>query len=429
MKKSLQILTVVILIAGAAFSPWLGSHQNACFSPAGNGQTPTERPLLYIAEYHTDYGGNLVSPWYKFGLTFTLGNNGKVHARNIVLTFESAVFDSLDGGVFTVYEVDAENKGNETHTHHFKVNDMSAWMYSGTITAHATYNDPDGNAYSDTFTFTLSIHNTSVEAVTITALTDTTVLEISKEHFEHIFRSSPSMARSILHTLIGIVRETDRRAIEDLEQRYREIAEAYAGLEAAQRDHIARAALEAQLAVAARAQRSLLPGKLPEVQGFEFAALFEPARHVGGDFYDVRPLEDGRVSVVLADVSDKGAHAALFMAVARTLFYTESRHRNEPAEVMQAVHRGLLDLSLYDMFVTAIYGVLEPQTGLFRFARAGHEEPLVVRCDGSTEFLGGRGRFLGGFRARGHRRLLRGLLRNGRRRRLRLVDPHAGRDH
>lgn len=158
MKKSLQILTVVILVASAAFLPWLGSHQNAnaSFSPAGNGQTPTERPLLYIVEYHTDYGGNLVSPWYKFGLTFTLGNNGKVHARNIVLTFESAVFDSLDGGVFTVYEVVAENQGNE-NTHHFKVNDMSTWLYSGTITAHATYNDPDGNAYSDTFTFTLSI--------------------------------------------------------------------------------------------------------------------------------------------------------------------------------------------------------------------------------------------------------------------------------
>jgi len=230
---------------------------------------------------------------------------------------------------------------------------------------------------------------------TITTLADTTVLEISKEHFERIFRSNASLARSILHTLIGIIRETDRRAIGDLEKRYQELAAAYEELEAAQKDRIAHAALEAQLEVAAKVQRSLLPSSLPQVEGYEFAALFEPARHVGGDFYDVRLLDDGKVSVLLADVSDKGAHAALFMAVARTLFFTETRHQEQPAEVMRAVHRGLMELTRYDMFVTAIYGVLDPQTGVFRYVRAGHEEPFVVRCDGSIHFLRGRGRFLG----------------------------------
>lgn len=230
---------------------------------------------------------------------------------------------------------------------------------------------------------------------TITTLADTTVLEISKEHFERIFRSSPSLARSILHTLIGIIRETDRRAIEDLEKRYQELAAAYAALEAAQKETIAHAALEAQLQVAAKAQRSLLPAALPTVEGFEFAALFEPAREVGGDFYDVRRIDDRHVAILLADVSDKGAHAALFMAVARTLFLTEARYHHEPAEVMQAVHRGLVESSAYDMFVTAIYGVLDTQTGVFRYVRAGHEEPICARCDGSVRFLGGRGRFLG----------------------------------
>ncbi len=232
-------------------------------------------------------------------------------------------------------------------------------------------------------------------AATITTVTDVEALEISKEHFERIFKASPAMARSILDTLIAIVRETDRRAIEDLERRVREISQAYDELEEAQADRIQKAALEAQFQVAARAQRSLLPDELPRVRGFEFAAYFEPARLVSGDFYDVRRLPDGRVSVLLADVSDKGAHAALFMAVARTLFLTEARYHIEPRTVMHAVHRGLIESSAYEMFVTAIYGVLDPVTGEFTYVRGGHEEPLYVPRNGEYEFLSGPGRFLG----------------------------------
>lgn len=232
-------------------------------------------------------------------------------------------------------------------------------------------------------------------AATVTTMLPTKVLEITKEDFERTFQASPAMARSILNTMIGIIRETDKRAIEDLEQRYQELAKAYEDLEAAQADRIARAALEAQMEVAAKAQRSLLPTRLPTVKGYQFAAQFEPARHIGGDFYDVRVLDTGMVSILGADVSDKGAHAALFMAVSRTLFMTEEQYHSEPVEVMEAVHRGLLESSAYDMFVTALYGILNPATGEFRYVRGGHDEPIWVHADGQWEFLGGNGRFLG----------------------------------
>jgi serine phosphatase RsbU (regulator of sigma subunit) len=232
-------------------------------------------------------------------------------------------------------------------------------------------------------------------AASVTTLVDTEVLEITKEQFDEVFAASPAMARSILKTLIVSLRETDRRAIEDLEARHEELAQAYEELEAAQADRIAMAALEAQLEVAGRAQRSLLPVQLPTVPGFQFAAQFEPARHVGGDFYDVRLHDDGRATILLADVSDKGAHAALFMAVTRTLFLAEEHYLNDPVHVAHAVHEGLLEASNYDMFVTALYGILDPQTRMFRYVRAGHDEPLIVRHDGSAEFLRGRGRFLG----------------------------------
>ena len=122
---------------------------------------------------------------------------------------------------------------------------------------------------------------------------------------------------------------------------------------------------------------------------------FEPARQVGGDFYDVMLLPDGHVGILLADVSDKGTHAALFMAVTRTLFRTEARHHGGPVRTVQAVHNALLDVSTSEMFVTALYGILDPASGVFRYARAGHDEPLWVAADGTTEFLGGKGRFLG----------------------------------
>jgi len=232
-------------------------------------------------------------------------------------------------------------------------------------------------------------------AATVSTTEPTEVLEITKEDFEKTFQGSPAMARSILKAMIGIIRETDKRAIEDLEKRYQELAKAYEELEAAQADRIAKAALEAQMEVAAKAQRSLLPTHLPTVPGYQFAARFEPARHIGGDFYDVRLLDNGMVSLLGADVSDKGAHAALFMAVSRTLFMTEEQYHSEPVEVMESVHRRLIESSTYDMFVTALYGILNPVTGDLRYVRGGHDEPIWVHADGTWEFLTGKGRFLG----------------------------------
>lgn len=131
------------------------------------------RPLLYVVEYHTDSGGKSVDPYGTFGLTFTIGNNGRgdAHARNIVMTFSSQDFDPLDGSVITFYEVDAENQGNETHTHKFKVNDLSTWKYSGLIQAVTTYTDPEGNPYSDTFVFTIMINQTGAAGSDSTSAT------------------------------------------------------------------------------------------------------------------------------------------------------------------------------------------------------------------------------------------------------------------
>lgn len=198
MKRNTQIFLVTTLILSLALLPVLNLPANAQWvdppddTPAtpvpwnyipDNGdvvnppgwvpenivQQVTERPMLYIASYDTGDGKKSVNPYGNFGLTFTIGNNGKAHARNIILTFSSQDFDPLDGSVINIWEVDALNAQKETRTHQFKVNDMSTWKYSGIITAAVSYMDPDGNTYSETFTFAITINQSGSGTVAATA--------------------------------------------------------------------------------------------------------------------------------------------------------------------------------------------------------------------------------------------------------------------
>ncbi len=136
----------------------------------------------------------------------------------------------------------------------------------------------------------------------------------------------------------------------------------------------------------------MLPRVFPTVPGYAFAARNQPARQVGGDFYDVFPLDAGRLGLVVADVSDKGMPAALYMALTRSLLLAEARRESSPRAVLNNVHRLLLELGEQDMFVTVFYGVVEAQQLVY--ARAGHDRPLLLR-EGKAQSLGGEGMFLG----------------------------------
>jgi sigma-B regulation protein RsbU (phosphoserine phosphatase) len=154
--------------------------------------------------------------------------------------------------------------------------------------------------------------------------------------------------------------------------------------------------MEHELELAAEAQRNLLPGELPHHASYHFAAYQTPARLVGGDFYDVIDLDDEHVGLLLADVADKGMHAALFMAVTRTLFRREAQQTLSPSRVALAVHKGMLDIAPdHDSFVTAFYGVLHRPSGKLTYIRAAQERPLLVRQGQPATQLPGEGRFLG----------------------------------
>jgi serine phosphatase RsbU (regulator of sigma subunit) len=167
-----------------------------------------------------------------------------------------------------------------------------------------------------------------------------------------------------------------------------------AELEAAQARLVRQERLEHEMGLARQVQQSVLPQVFPDTPGYRFAACNQPARQVGGDFYDVFALDADHIGLVIADVSDKGMPAALYMALTRSLLYAEARRERSPRAVLLNVNRLLRELGEPHMFVTVFYGVIELHARRLIYARAGHDYPLLLR-DGSSTALGGSGTVLG----------------------------------
>jgi serine phosphatase RsbU (regulator of sigma subunit)/anti-sigma regulatory factor (Ser/Thr protein kinase) len=151
---------------------------------------------------------------------------------------------------------------------------------------------------------------------------------------------------------------------------------------------------EQELEVARLIQQNFLPKELPNLPGWQVAAFYRPAREVGGDFYDVIPLPDGRVGFVIGDVTDKGVPAALVMSATRSVLRASAQRLIEPGEVLERVNEHLCPDMPEKMFVTCLYGVLDPSSGHLRFANAGHDLPYVKTAHGVVE-LRARGMPLG----------------------------------
>ena len=233
-------------------------------------------------------------------------------------------------------------------------------------------------------------------SATVTTISTVTVLEISKDTFTSLLTQVPVIAYAILQTVTANLRAADRAAIKDLSRKNAELAQALKDLKAAQEELVARERMARDLEIARDVQQSLLPSSFPEKEGWSIHGHNDPARMVGGDYMDAIELDDDHVALLLADVADKSVHAALYMAVLRTLFVAEAKRHPSPSETVLAVHDGYLAAAGLNSFATAFYGVLEFSTGMLQYVRAGHESPLLLRDRGRRiEKLDADGRLLG----------------------------------
>jgi sigma-B regulation protein RsbU (phosphoserine phosphatase) len=140
-----------------------------------------------------------------------------------------------------------------------------------------------------------------------------------------------------------------------------------------------------ELSLAGRVQAGFLPQDPPVISGWDFAAGLVPAGETSGDFYDFIPLPDGRLGILVADVSGKGLGPALYMTLCRTLVRVfASEHRDRPDIVLQAVNERVMSDVKSDFFATTFYGILDPASGLLTYCNAGHLPPYLFRSPGGA---------------------------------------------
>ncbi|MBQ3416830.1 MAG: PP2C family protein-serine/threonine phosphatase [Ruminococcus sp.] len=146
----------------------------------------------------------------------------------------------------------------------------------------------------------------------------------------------------------------------------------------------------AELSIAATIQENSLPDTFPafpDRKDFDIYALMNPAKEVGGDFYNYLLIDDDHLALVMADVSGKGVPAALFMMVSNILITNRAQMGGDPAEILRFVNENVCEHNKADMFVTVWLGILELSTGKLTAANAGHEDPVICRKGGEFEIL------------------------------------------
>jgi serine phosphatase RsbU (regulator of sigma subunit)/predicted ester cyclase len=152
--------------------------------------------------------------------------------------------------------------------------------------------------------------------------------------------------------------------------------------------------VEQELRVARSIQQASLPEEVPTLAGWQITPFYRPAREVGGDFYDFHLLSEGRLGLVVGDATGKGVPAALVMSTTCGMLRLAAQSYSSPGVMLQRVNEALCPNIPANMFVTCFYAVLDPESGLFRYANAGHDLPYLHH-DGDAKELRARGMPLG----------------------------------
>jgi serine phosphatase RsbU (regulator of sigma subunit)/predicted ester cyclase len=163
-----------------------------------------------------------------------------------------------------------------------------------------------------------------------------------------------------------------------------------------EQERIERERVEQELRLARSMQQASLPKEVPELEGWQISPYYQPAREVGGDFYDFFELEDGRVGLAVGDATGKGMPAAIAVTASCSMLraVAQASDSSSPGEVLERVNETLLTRIPVNMFVTCFYAILDPKSGSLRYANAGHNLPCCRHQHAATD-LNARGMPLG----------------------------------
>jgi serine phosphatase RsbU (regulator of sigma subunit) len=204
-----------------------------------------------------------------------------------------------------------------------------------------------------------------------------------------LYRGTKRIAEGDLDSKIEIPNEDE---LGDLAASFNAMAKA---VKKGREEAILRAHLESELETARKIQEKLLPHEMPHIPGFEIAGTSIPSKQVGGDYFDFLDLGEGRLGIAIADVSGKGIPAALLMANLQASLHAQTMETEKVAEVAIRINNLLVKSTDANMFVTFFYGLLDRTKSTFTSTNAGHNPPLLLRADQSTERLAEGGLVLG----------------------------------
>lgn len=202
------------------------------------------------------------------------------------------------------------------------------------------------------------------------------MIDIPLGVFESIIRQNAELSFTLMQIMSLRMMESENATIEDLKEKNQQLAQSLYDLKQVQGQLIEKEKMGFELEMARRIQESMLPRSIPNLPGWRLDAHWQPARSVSGDFYDFIPLPDGRIAVIVGDVTGKGMPAALMMAVTRSILRASVEQCQTPGELLARANDLLCPDIPPKMFVTCHVSYLEPSTGRITFANAGHCLPI-----------------------------------------------------
>jgi serine phosphatase RsbU (regulator of sigma subunit) len=216
------------------------------------------------------------------------------------------------------------------------------------------------------------------------------LLEMTAADFDLLIHRQAPLAVALLRRVSQRLRRSENLTIRALQEKNNQLSQALIELQAAQEQLLEKEKLEQELRLARTIQERSLPRELPVIQGWQITAFWQPARTVGGDFYDFISFPDGNLGMIIGDVSGKGMPAALLMATTRALLHYAAQFANSrgplrPGEILARVNEMCYLEFPPGMFVTCLLALLNPENGVTRFANAGHNLPYQVTSQGIIE--------------------------------------------